>query len=186
VPGLHKPLGTIVAGGSKHALVVAFLTQFYGSHHDEPFRGLAEVQGPLPSSTDRTSRAERVRAFLIAYYGTEQQGTLREPLPTITTHDRFALVTVRGEPYLIEDIGLRLLTPRELFRAQGFPDSYIIDRGLIDDEEAGGQHPVALTRTQQIHMCGNSVPPVLSRALATANLVRPADYLPRFASGNLF
>lgn len=66
----------------------------------------------------RTTRAEQVRAFLIAYYGTQQRGSLAEPLPTITTHDRFTLVTVRGQPHVIEDIGLRLLTPRELFRAQ--------------------------------------------------------------------
>jgi len=186
VPGLHKPLGTIVAGGSKHALVVAFLTKYYGSHDEERLRVLTHVESPTCSNMAHASRAEQVRAFLIAYYGTEQQGTLREPLPTITTHDRFALVTVRGEPYLIEDIGLRLLTPRELFRAQGFPDSYIIDRALIDDELTGDYRPVPLTRTQQVHMCGNSVPPSLAQALATANLIRPADSLPRFASGNLF
>ncbi len=180
VPGLHKPLGTIVAGGSKHALVVAFLSKYYGSQFDERWHGRSDVDG------NRTTRAEQVRAFLIAYYGTEQQGTLREPLPTVTTHDRFALVTVRGESYLIEDIGLRLLTPRELFRAQGFPDDYNIDRALIDDERTGQHRVVSLTRTQQVHMCGNSVPPSLSQALATANLFSSADDLPRFASGNLF
>jgi DNA (cytosine-5)-methyltransferase 1 len=184
VPGLHKPLGTIVAGGAKHALVIAFLTQYYGSQFDDRVR--SDIDRVASNGMTRASRAEQVRAFLIAYYGSEQQGTLREPLPTVTTHDRFALVTVRGEPYLIEDIGLRLLTPRELFRAQGFPDSYIIDRALIDDERTGFEREVALTRTQQVHMCGNSVPPSLSQALATANLVGPADYLPRFASGNLF
>ena len=185
VPGLHKPLGTIVAGGTKHALVVAFLTKYYASQ-DERCRALTDIEASASMGTQRESRAEQVRAFLIAYYGTEQQGTLRDPLPTVTTHDRFALVMVRGEPYRIEDIGLRLLTPRELFRAQGFPDNYIIDRALIDDDRAGRQSEIALTRTQQVHMCGNSVPPSLSRALATANLFRPADYLPRFASGTLF
>jgi DNA (cytosine-5)-methyltransferase 1 len=113
-------------------------------------------------------------------------GSLRDPLQTITTHDRFALVTVRGEPYVIEDIGLRLLTPRELFRAQGFPDNYVIDRSLIEDELTGRLTEVALTKTQQVHMCGNSVPPSLSRALALANLVQPATAPRRFASGNLF
>lgn len=186
VPGLHKPLGTIVAGGAKHALVVAFLRKYYGRGFDENHPPPTSADSEASLSAHRESRAGQVRAFLIAYYGTEQQGTLREPLPTVTTHDRFALVTVRGEPYRIEDIGLRLLTPRELFRAQGFPDNYIIDRAVIDDERTGRQAEVALTRTEQVHMCGNSVPPSLSRALAIANLISPANSLPRFASGNLF
>lgn len=54
--------------------------------------------------------------------------SLHEPLHTIPTRDRFGLVTVHGVDYQIVDIGLRMLTPRELYRAQGFPDSYIIDR----------------------------------------------------------
>jgi DNA (cytosine-5)-methyltransferase 1 len=54
----------------------------------------------------------------------------REPLHTVTTKDRFGLVTVtiEGEEYVIVDIGMRMLTPRELFNAQGFPPDYIIDR----------------------------------------------------------
>jgi len=185
VPGLHKPLGTIMAGGAKHPLVVAFLARYYGLQ-DERYRVLTDIESSAAIEVHRESRGEQVRAFLIAYYGTEQQGTLRDPLPTVTTHDRFALVTVRGEPYRIEDIGLRLLTPRELFRAQGFPDNYIIDRARIDDERAGGQSEIALTRTQQVYMCGNSVPPRESQALATANILRLADYPPRSSSGTLF
>jgi DNA (cytosine-5)-methyltransferase 1 len=134
----------------------------------------------------RGTSPEQVRAFLMAYYATDQQGSLSEPLQTVTTHDRFALVTVRGEAFVIEDIGMRLLTPRELFRAQGFPDSYVIDRALVEDEVTSRLCELALTKTQQVHMCGNSVPPVLSQALATSNLVNPPTAVPRFASGSLF
>ncbi len=67
---------------------------------------------------------------------------------------------VHGEEYAIVDIGLRMLTPRELYRAQGFPESYQIDHG-------GDGRP--LTKTAQVRMCGNSVCPPMSRAIVTAN-----------------
>lgn len=91
---------------------------------------------------------------------TGQDPALRDPLHTVTTKDRFGLVTVKGEAYQIVDIGLRMLAPRELYRAQGFPDSYIIDHG------ADGR---PLTKTAQVRMCGNSVCPPLSRAIVGAN-----------------
>jgi DNA (cytosine-5)-methyltransferase 1 len=193
VPGLDKPLGTVVAGGAKHALVVAFLAKHYGGHENHG----TSLFAPIDTITTKDHNAlvtarlahrqcpERVRAFLIEYYSTEQRGRLREPLPTVTTHDRFAMVVVRGEEYVIEDIGMRLLTPRELFRAQGFPDSYIIDRGVLDDG-VGGTYPIQLTKTQQVHLCGNSVPPPLAQALAYANLMAPPETLSRFQSGRLF
>jgi DNA (cytosine-5)-methyltransferase 1 len=67
---------------------------------------------------------------------------------------------VHGERWVITDIGMRMLVPRELFRAQGFPDSYQIDVG--PDGEA-------LTKTAQVRMCGNSVCPPLAHALVAAN-----------------
>ncbi len=69
-------------------------------------------------------------------------------------------MTVHGEEYAIVDIGLRMLTPRELYRAQGFPESYRIDHG------ADGK---PLTKTAQVRMCGNSVCPPLSCAIVGAN-----------------
>src|SRR5690606_19608613 len=72
---------------------------------------------------------QRVCAFLMQYYSEGGQwGSLDEPANTITTKARLALVTVTiaGSPYVIVDIGLRMLRPRELYRAQGFPDYYII------------------------------------------------------------
>ena len=75
-------------------------------------------------------------------------------------YDRFGLVTIKGEDYAIVDIGLRMLTPRELYRAQGFPEAYAIDK------RADG---APLTKTAQVRMCGNSVCPPLARALVAAN-----------------
>lgn len=105
-----------------------------------------------------------VRAFLLKYYSSAQHGQeLDDPLHTLTHQARFGLVTVtiEGEEYVIVDIGMRMLSPRELFNAQGFPSDYIIDR------DADGN---PMTKTAQVAKCGNSVPPPFSRALVTANL----------------
>jgi len=76
-------------------------------------------------------------------------------MTTITTKDRMALVTVtiKGTPYVIVDIGLRMLEPRELFRAQDFPDSYIIDRG---------HDGRTFSKSTQVRMVGNSVDPMMA------------------------
>jgi DNA (cytosine-5)-methyltransferase 1 len=91
------------------------------------------------------------------------------PLDTITTKDRFSLVTVYGEKWAIGDIGMRMFVSRELFRAQGFPDDYVIDP-LYEKVEGSGIF-TRLTSTAQIRMCGNSVPPQVPEALVKANYV---------------
>ena len=135
---MGSPLGTITAGAEHHGLVEYTL------------------------SPEHEAGALRVAAFLVSYYGASHASNADEPLPTITTRDRLALVTVyvRGTPYVIVDICLRMLQPHELYRAQGFPDSYIIDKG------ADGK---PFTKTEQVHMCGNSVSPPPMAALARAN-----------------
>ncbi|QBR40993.1 DNA cytosine methyltransferase [Kerstersia gyiorum] len=191
VPGLDKPLGTIV-GTQKHALVAAFLAKHYtgvvGSDMRDPIGTVTSVdhhslvtshlvklrnnqfgQGvdePMPTLTAGGGHVGEVRAFLLKYYGTDQDPQLDEPLHTVTTKHRFGLVTVHGVDYQIVDIGLRMLTPRELYRAQGFPDSYIIDR------TADGN---PITKTAQVRMCGNSVCPPLAQAIVAANYREQQD-----------
>lgn len=160
IRSVTEPVNTITASGSVGALITSNLVKLrgdnVGSATDEPLHTIS-AQG--------THHAE-VRAFLIKYYGTDQDPALREPLHTITTKDRFGLVTVRGEEYAIVDIGLRMLTPRELYRAQGFPEGYQIDFG------ADGK---PLTKTAQVRMCGNSVCPPLSCAIVSANYAEAAE-----------
>lgn len=96
------------------------------------------------------ARAAQMRAFLLAYYGTDQDPQLGLPLPTLTTRDRFAVVMVAGVEHVIVDIGMRMLSPRELYLAQGFPAGYVIDL------EVDGR---ALTKGAQVRMVGNSVSP---------------------------
>lgn len=116
----------------------------------------------LQLSPEVEAGALRVAAFLISYYGTENMSAADAPAPTITTKDRLGLVTVtiKGTPYVIVDICLRMLQPAELYKAQGFPADYIISHG------ADGR---PFTKTQQVHMCGNSVSPPPMAALARAN-----------------
>jgi DNA (cytosine-5)-methyltransferase 1 len=116
----------------------------------------------MPTVTAGGLHIGEVRAFLMKYYSSDQDPNLREPLHTITTKGHFGLVTVKSHLYQIADIGMRMLTPRELFLAQGFPADYIIDR------DAEGR---PITATDQVARCGNSVPPVFAEALVRANVV---------------
>ncbi|NNB54188.1 DNA cytosine methyltransferase [Pseudomonas fragi] len=169
---VNDPLHTISAGGTHHGLMTAFLERQFGASVGqglgEPAPTITAGGGgksslvELQLSPEVEAGALRVAAFLISYYGTENVSGADEPAPTITTRDRLALVTVtiKGTPYVIVDICLRMLQPAELYKAQGFPGDYIISHG------ADGK---PFTKTQQVHMCGNSVCPPPMAALARAN-----------------
>ena len=186
---ITDPLPTITSGagaarpaGAPHALGVmtAFLEQANGGFYDGAGTDMRQpapticaqgshqrlVTGELAQlAPEHEAGALRVAAFLINYYGNGQALNLRDPTDTITTRDRLALVTVhvRGVPYVIVDIGLRMLKPHELFAAQGFPRDYIIDR------TADGR---AVSVSRSVAMVGNSVSPPPLRAIAEANLDR--------------
>lgn len=154
----REPVSTIVQQGSTQAVVSAGILNLKGSDRRD-----ADIDAPAPTVCAGGGHVGEVRAFIAKYYGSADNGqAVDDSLHTITTRERFGLVTVEieGEPYVIVDIGMRMLSPRELFRAQGFPDSYIIDRG------ADG---APMTKTSQNRMCGNSVCPPMAAALVAAN-----------------
>ena len=158
---IDNPTSTILNTGSHQMLAAAHLMKLYGTCKD----GLHPDQ-PMPTVTTSGGRGgghiAEVRAFLTKYYGEGgQDQDCRDPLHTIPTKARFGLVTVHGEPWQIVDIGMRMLTPRELFRAQGFSDSYIIDLGH------DGRR---FSKAAQIRMCGNSVSPPWAAAHIAANV----------------
>ena len=169
---VNDPLHTISAGGQHHGLASAFMERAFGGSVgqglDDPAPTITAGGGgksslvSLTLSPEHEAGALRVAAFLISYYGTENISACDSPAPTITTKDRLAMVTVmvKGTPYVIVDICLRMLKPTELYKAQGFPADYIITHG------ADGK---PFTKTQQVHMCGNSVSPPPMAALARAN-----------------
>ncbi|KAA5605518.1 DNA cytosine methyltransferase [Roseospira marina] len=155
------PLGTVTGGGGgKAAVCAAHLTQFRGSNQGNG----GDITAPAPTVTGQGTHVGLIAPFLTRYYGEGGQwAAVDDPLCTVTTKDRMSLVTVHldGVPYVVTDIALRMLSPRELFRAQGFPDDYRIDI------EIDGR-PVS--KAQQVRCAGNSVCPPLAAALVTANV----------------
>lgn len=176
---IAQPLGTVVAGGQKHALCAALLTKHFGGvvGHEiaQPVGAItAKDHHALTTATldGAPDRREQVRAFLISYYGADgkpetQKQSLDAPLGTVTTRDRFALVTVNGIEHAITDIATRMLAPRELFAAQGFRMTYDLS---------------GLTKTQQIQLCGNSVCPPVAEALVRANATNTNTHAQRGAA----
>ncbi|SUD59759.1 C-5 cytosine-specific DNA methylase family protein [Ectopseudomonas oleovorans] len=167
------PLHTVSAGGQHHALASAFLSRQFGASVgqglDDPAPTITAGGGgksalvELHLSPEAEEGALRCAAFLMRYYGEGGQwGDLRDPMHTLTTKDRLALVTVwiGGDPYVIVDICLRMLQPHELYAAQGFPPNYIISHGHDGRK---------FTKSQQVFMCGNSVSPPPMAAIARAN-----------------
>ncbi|SFI71113.1 DNA (cytosine-5)-methyltransferase 1 [Pseudomonas guineae] len=170
---VEDPLHTVSAGGTHHALCTAFLSRQFGASVgqgvEEPAPTITAGGGgksalvELKLSPDAEEGALRCAAFLMKYHGIgENVVSMDEPVSTVTTKDRLALVTVwiGGDPYVIVDICLRMLQPHELYAAQGFPPSYIITRGHDGRK---------FTKSEQVFMCGNSVSPPPMAAIAAAN-----------------
>jgi DNA (cytosine-5)-methyltransferase 1 len=160
---LRRPSDTITVRENK-ALTTCHLLKFHGEKSDES-RG-QDLREPI-RTLDTANRFAAVYAFLVKFYGTAIGVPVNRPLDTVTTLPRFGLVIVMvaGEPYVIVDIGMRMLTPRELFLAQGFPASYEITTGL---------HPVTgermrFTKKAQTRLVGNSVSPHVAAAIVRAN-----------------
>ena len=161
------PISTVVGRGTQQQLCTSHLIKLRGTCADgQP------VDEPAPTITASGTHVGEVRAFLAKYYGDEHNGqSCHDPLHTVTTKERFGLVTVtiEGEDYVIVDIGMRMLTPRELARAQGFPDSYILDPMCTYTTESGARKTGHLPKTHQIAKIGNSVCPVMAEVLTRAN-----------------
>ncbi len=187
---VDKPIMTVDAS-NRYGMVSAFISKFYGGGNASPASDVGDplptvtaidhnavcaayitqfnnhcdgqvVDDPLNTMTAKSNHFGEVRAFLVKYYGSGDNAvSCEKPAPTITVKDRMGLVTVRGQDYKIVDIGLRMLTPRELFDAQGFPSDYIID---VDAD--GKSYP----KSEQVARCGNAVCPPIPTALVRANL----------------
>ncbi len=192
VPGLHKPLGTVVAGGGKFGLVAANLVKHFGGNYqgagvalDEPahtvtttdhhglvtshlvmLRGTCRdgrvVDAPAPGLTAGGLHVGNVETSLaIEGYDERRAAQVLAFLREYCGEDSDGLVTVDGVVYRIVDIGMRMLQPAELYRAQGFPEWYIIDQDY---------RGVKYAKDKQVARCGNAVPPPFAEALMRANL----------------
>lgn len=141
-----EPLRTTTTE-NRHAMAAAFIEKFHGTSTG------ADIRQPMPNIEAGGGHIAEVRAFLITYYGTGTGQSANDPMRTITTKDRLGLVTIAGQDYQIVDIGLRMLTPRELATAQGFSPDYWLPP----------------TQSAAVRMIGNSVAPPVARAIVQAN-----------------
>ena len=152
--GADKPLDTVTAH-DHNSLVTAHILTMRNNMDGQP------ADEPLATITAGGSHHAEVQAFLVKYFSNGTPKPVNSPLDTVTTKDRFALVTIHGEEYIITDIKMRMLQPRELFNAQGFPEDYIIDH-----DDSGKPYP----KSKQTARCGNAVTPPVPAALVRANL----------------
>ena len=122
---------------------------------------------------ETAQKATWASEFIMEYYGTGVGQEINEPLHTVVTKDRFALIAVLGNEYAILDIFLRMLTPEELKLAQGFPKDYIIDR-----DYSWRAYP----KIEQVKRIGNSVVPVMAQKLVEANCgyLKKGERVPAF------
>jgi DNA (cytosine-5)-methyltransferase 1 len=152
---LTAPLPTVTTQDHNN-LAAATLLKLRGTNHG------ADMNEPMPTVTSQGLHLAEVRAFLTCYYGVNGKGDngqpLTDPMRTLTTKDRLGLVTVRGVDYAIVDIGMRMLEPHELLRAQfgRFAARYDLS--------------VAKTKTAKVRLIGDSVCPEIAEAIVLANV----------------
>lgn len=145
---------------NRFGLAACWLDKLHGSA-----RAGQPLDQPAPTVTSGGGRggghAALCAAFLLKYYGEGGQwSSLTEPMHTLVSKARMGLVTVaiQGEEYALVDIGMRMLQPRELARAQGFGDGYILTG----------------TKSEQVARIGNSVCPPVAEALVRAQFPNAA------------
>ncbi|MBY5804101.1 DNA methyltransferase [Rhizobium leguminosarum] len=168
---MERAAGTITAEGQgKSQLVMPYLQSYYatgeGSREDEPMRtatvkprhGHVEAILDVPPFTEaQAARARQVADFMRAHGFWDER--------------EFVTIDVNGHTFVIVDIGMRMLTPRELYNAQGFPADYRID-GYYEPSRIGhngGPIWVPFSKAVQVSCVGNSVCPPVAKALVAAN-----------------
>jgi DNA (cytosine-5)-methyltransferase 1 len=169
---LVSPMSSVTSSGAQQQLINVYLVRYAEGGEEQPFATNGVSFATVPRSP--LSVAQEAKARMCA-------DLLRRHMP-----DQFAepaemvLVWIRGQWWILVDITLRMLTPRELARAQGFPDSYVIEpmvRRLVRGRGGKGRRAdrwemVPLSKTAQVRMIGNSVCPPVAKALVLANFRR--------------
>jgi len=170
---IGKPLGTIVAGAAKHSPIAAFLAQHNGGPRMGGHTG-HDPREPISTIAGTGSQQMPVTATLEAPpFNEEHAAKARAVADLLRAHDlwdsrEFVTLAIDGREFVIVDIGMRMLTPRELFRAQGFPEDYVIE-GVWEGTETADPIFRPFPKDVQVSCCGNSVCPPLAEALVRAN-----------------
>ena len=165
---------------NRYGLAMSYMTKFYksgcGQSLNEPIHTITTSPGHFGTvsvyatdwnemqkagiSEEIAQKCTWVSQFIMEYYGCGIGQSLNDPLHTIVTKDRFALITILGNEYVILDIFLRMLKPEELKLGQGFPKDYIINR-----DYNWKPYPIS----KQVARIGNSVVPIMAQKLIEAN-----------------
>lgn len=154
------PLPTVTSV-DHNALTVSHLAHFKGKDKGQ------DCREPLMTITARDGQFAEIRTMIVKWDGQTDLGywpQVRELLNKYTDwriyDDEVFLLWIRGAWYFIRDIGLRMLTPRELYNAMGFPPDYIIDRDVTGKK---------ISRADQVARCGNAVCPPMAAAVVRSN-----------------
>lgn len=146
-----------VTTGNHHAVVASHLVKLRGTCRDGQ-----QTDAPMPTITAGGQHVGEVETTLaVEDYDEERAQLVLAFLKEYCGADSTGLVEIAGVTYRIVDIGMRMLQPHELYRAQGFPDWYIIDQDY---------RGVKYAKDKQVARCGNAVPPPFAEALVRANL----------------
>ena len=158
---VEKPLATITTM-EREGVTLAHLAHFKGQDKGQ------KIDDPMMTITARDGQFAEIRTLVVKWDGQTNLGYWPEVRKMLNLYcgwgiydDEILLLKINGCWYFISDIGLRMLTPRELYDAMGFPHDYIIDRDVKGN---------AITRGDQVARCGNAVCPAVAEALARANL----------------
>ncbi|EPN1319043.1 DNA cytosine methyltransferase [Enterobacter hormaechei] len=153
---VDQPTHTITTG-NHHAAVTSHLVKLRGTCRDGQ-----RTDQPMPTITAGGTHLGEVKTMLaVDGYNEQRAQQTLEFLREYCGPDSTGLVTLDGVVYRIVDIGMRMLQPHELYRAQGFPEWYIIDQDF---------RGVKYAKDKQVARCGNAVPPPFAEALVRANL----------------
>ena len=161
-----QPLSTLTTSGTQQNVAAAYLTKLRGTCTGQA----ADL--PVPTLSAGGNHVAATAAFLTKYYtmgGTDQGADV--PLHTLSTKARFNVVTVslKGKPFVVADIGMRMLEPKEAAAAH--------ELTLPKEITVGGvRRP--LSKTEAMRLIGNSVPKRMARLLAEANAA-DALYVPQ-------
>jgi DNA (cytosine-5)-methyltransferase 1 len=146
----------------REGVTLAHLAHFKGKDKGQ------HPSDPLMTVTARDGQFADVRTTIVKWDGQTDLGYWSEVRKMLNQYcgynladDEILLLNIRGICYFISDIGLRMLTPRELYDAMGFPHDYIIDKDINGNP---------ITRADQVARCGNAVCPAVAEALVRANL----------------
>lgn len=178
---IDKPIMTIDSSG-RYGVQIPFLTKFQQNSlgqkcvkpHDcfltvlRNHMDSKSINEPLNTITARAMHFSFIKVYVKQYSEDVRLGhwqKIRAMLNEYTdwnlNDNEIIVFNIDGTEYFIYDIGMRMLQPKELYAAQGFPKDYVIEKDYL-----GNTYP----KSKQVARCGNAVPPPFATALVRANL----------------